>query len=228
MSEIDEMAQEAEGSKEGKSKKVYTYEWTVYHKRRYVAHFFEQESPDYVNAIRKRLAAIQQALRASRTNVMHEVLLAGLDKLEKEIEAGEKGEIPGVEDRGHELWAIAQKYKQIWKKRQRIADLEPIYNELGLDEFVKWCEEENIRNYKEFLKHFTWRHKKLPNSQRAENWLLEYLEPFEEGLPREEIFGAARKDGIISESYSEENLRKIGERLGLHLNDPRHGYWKRD
>ena len=165
------MSDQVEPNDAEKKSPVYTYEWTVYHKRRYIAHFFEQEAPDYVNTTKKRLAAIQQALGISRTNVMHEVLQAGLEKLEDEIRKG-RGKIPEPGEKGHKTWVIAQEYKRIWEKRQQVLDLEPIYNERGLEGFIAWCKENDIE-YEDFLKYFTWRSPVLPHSERAENWLRE-------------------------------------------------------
>lgn len=203
----------------------WNFEYTVFHKRRYIARFFEQDEPDYINTTKKRLSAIQQALELNKSALMHEVLLAGIEKMEDEIREGSKGNIPAVGTDARRTWAIAQKYREISEKRRMIAELEPIYAAEGVEGFRKWCEENGI-NPEPFLKHFTWLSDDLPNAERYRDFLYQYLGPLPSGAPRHKIREAAEKAGIITDDNEWECMRKLGERMGLQDADSRYGHWK--
>jgi hypothetical protein len=195
---------------------------TLYIGRNYVLHAHISDNPDAINDILERVSNIQHALGLSKRRVTQAIYLAGLAKLEEEIEAGRKGTIPQRGTSEWDRWVIAKKRASLLQDQAKWKALEPIYSELGPEEFVEWAEREGL-DIAPFLEKYTWRCEDLKTSERDKDFVVSFLDRQGGAAGVEEIRKAALEAQIIENVNGDwQRFEKNAERSGIRKD---YGKW---
>lgn len=209
----------------GDGDNMYTWEGNIYHKRLYIDHYFIEDSKGFVNHVKRSIAHIRHCLGLSQSQVMLDLLLAGIEKRRQDIRDGKDGTLP---EQGTPEWV---EYKtlderlRIMREGRELADLEPIYKSRGPDGFMQWCQEVGIPQdvVDRFLQRYSWFGTEIKQSDADRDWLRNLLEGNGE-MSTTEVRQLAESDGIIVNDTDWERLSKTARRL--KLNGTKHGHWQ--
>jgi hypothetical protein len=147
---------------------------------------------------------------------------------ERGVEAVEAEMRDGGES--HEDSEVAQALEEIRKAKERKRRLAELYESMGLDQFVGWCEERGI-DWEGFLDEYQLFRQSEPQSwsEKASSWLRDFLRDGERHHT-DEIKEAAIAKGIIDHSDDHTfkrdwgKLRQVAHREGLTTGEK--GCWQ--
>lgn len=119
----------------------------------------------------------------------------------------------GLDSSGNLDKALADEIQRVKIASARQAKLEELYEQLGLDGFVDWCDENSVE-WELFLEQYRLnKERAITWSERAEGWLRAYLENRGE-TSTEEIKRSATESGIVTTETEWSKMRTIASRSG--------------